>query len=369
MHLTIGQHEKFSMAKQAEVTRFLHPATLLNSTENSICKNLEHLIMYSKTNSTWQKHCAAWNALIDFYDTSDQNVAWPLDISKARQFVVWALHSKKLKPSTVKTYLSSIRLAHTMGEISCMNFAKDAIISMALTGAKNLGFLQNDVINSRPPMTLSVLQILGHKLACTEWKNVSKQVTWTACLISFFSSCRMGEIVSPSVSTYDPSTTLLWKHVTVTDLYATIFVPYTKVKGLMGHTIEIFPFNIDSCCPYSALKNLKNMLISTNCYSPDKPVFTFESGKFLTVSKLNEIMETLLGDMCYGNMKFSCHSFRAAIPSLISSYPDKTFTADIMDWGEWDTPTYKLYTKRDFGRKKFLFEKVCVLLNKSCDDK
>ena len=365
----LGQHEKYGMAKQAEVSRFLHPATLLNSPENSMCKNLEYLIMYSKTNSTWQKHCAAWNALTDFFEHLNQSVAWPLDINKARQFVIWALQSKKLKSNTVKTYLSSIRLAHTLGELSCSNFEKDAIIKMALCGAKNLSHLHNDVVHCRPPMSLSALKILGHRLACTDWKEMSVQVVWTACLVSFFSSCRMGEIVSPSVKSFDPKTTLLWKHVNLSDSHATIFVPYSKMKGLLGHTLEIFPFGTGNCCPFSALITLKNMLEKNDVYSSEKPVFTFESGKFLTVNKLNELLDELLGDLCHVNMKFSCHSFRAAIPTLISNYPDKSFTADIMDWGEWDSPTYKLYTKRDFGRKKFLFDKICTLLDNSCENK
>jgi len=362
IQLNVGNHEKFSMARQGEVSRHLHTTALLKSTGSFMCKNLEMLILYSKTNTTWSKHCSAWNALQEFSSYSNTDT-WPVDIHTARKFVVWALQHKHLKPDTVKAYLSSIKLAHTLGEIECKNFTTDGIIKMALTGARNINFLQNTAIRDRPPMTLSSLQILGHELAHTDWKVFSKQVVWTACLISFFTSCRMGELLSVNTNSYDKNTTLLWKHVNLWTDYATVYIPFTKVKGLQGHVIDIFSFKLDSCCPFSALKSLKNMSIENNSYCENKPVFSFESGKLLTVNKLNEILELLLRHVCIAGLKYSCHSFRAAIPTLISNFPDKSYTADIMDWGEWDTTSYRLYAKSDVGRKKFLFHKISNLFN------
>ena len=363
IYTVTGHYEKFSTDRQTEISRHLHTMTLLKTSGNYMCKNLETLIMYSKTNSTWQKHVAAWNTLTNFYEFSGQKETWPMDIYTARQFVVWALRERLLKPDTVKQYLSSIKLAHVLGEVDSVNFTQDSVIKMALTGAKNLNYLSNTVIRDRPPMTISSLKILGHELACTDWKTHSKQVTWTACLTSFFTSCRMGELLSEKTNSFDRNTILLWKHVNFWDDHVTIFVPYTKVKGLKGHMLEIFPSDIENCCPFSALMHLKNMAIECKIYNSETPVFSFESGKLLTVSKLNEILENLLKHLCKKELKYTCHSFRAAIPTIISNHPDKAYTADIKDWGEWDSPAYKLYAKNDFGRKKFLFRKVCNILN------
>lgn len=284
-----------------------------------------------------------------------------MDLSHARSFVIWMLNVKKLKPSTVKSYLSSTKLAHTLSNIVCDEFNKDDIIKMALKGAENISYLDNCKIKTRTPMSISSLLILGHQLNMTSWKAASKQLVWTACVISFFTSCRMGELLSPTESSYDDKTTLLWKHVTFMDNYATIFVPFTKTRGLQGHVLEIFEYEIDSCCPYWALKNLFEESKNQHNFNMEMPVFKFNSGKLLTTKKLNEILKDLMSTLG-SESNYSCHSFRAAIPSLISSHPDKSFVSDILEWGEWSSPCYNLYTKLDHDRRKYLFDKVTVLL-------
>lgn len=63
-----------------------------------------------------------------------------------------------------------------------------------------------------------------------------------------------------------------------------------------------------------------------------------------------------------GESKYSCHSFRAGIPSLLATYPDKSYVDDIKEWGEWDSSSYVLYTKLDHNRRKMLYNKVSSLL-------
>jgi len=287
-----------------------------------------------------------------------------MNLPDIRNFVVWSLQIKKLKTSTVKSYLSSIRLAHVLGELNCPNFSKDDIVKMALAGANNMELLSNSNTRIRPAMTINSLLIFGHKIAEVDWKPYSKQIVWTASLISFFTSCRMGELLPVNATSFDNSTTLLWKHVNFFDTHATIFIPYTKTKGLLGHALDVFMFKLDTCCPFSALLNLRNMAVTDGTYCKAKPVFSFSSGKNLTVSKMNSILEAMIGSLGEKETKFTCHSFRAAIPSLIAQNPDKSATAEIIDWGEWTSPSYNLYMKFTHERKKFIFDKISNLI---CD--
>ena len=327
---------------------------------------MSKLIIHSKTNSTWSKHCSAWKLYNDFTILSKIKPDWPVTICNARNFTVWALQVKKLKPSTVKSYLSSMKLAHSLKNLQCNDFVKDDIIKMALKGAENLNMLDESTTVNRAPMTMSLLQILGHRLTETNWVVFSKQVIWTVFLVSFFSSCRMGELVSETENTFDQKTTVLWKHITFFDDHACIFVPYTKTKGLLGHVLEIFSFPIKNCCPFSALKKLKLLATENNVYNTETPVFSLLSGKLVTKSKLNNILKDIFSDLCDGNFaKITGHSFRAAIPSLLSSHPDKNFVSDILDWGEWSSPAFGLYTKFDHNRRKILFKKITGLLCES----
>lgn len=172
-------------------------------------------------------------------------------------------------------YLSSVKLAHALGNLQCPDFVNDTIIKMILKEAENISNLNEVNTVQRPPMSLNSLRVLGHRLAITNWKVFSKQIIWTACTVSFFSSCRMGELLPVTETFFDPKTTLLWKHVNIFEDYIAIFVPYTKCKGLQGHVLEIFPFALESCCPFSAVKNLFSKAMEHNCYDSEKPVFTF----------------------------------------------------------------------------------------------
>ena len=334
---------------------------------NLLCNNMEKLVLHSKATNTWSKHCAAWSLFNEYCNKNFVSENWPANVKTVREFVAWALMERKLKPNTVKSYLYSIKLAHTLRDITCCDFNKDDIIKMMLMGAENLKSIECASKKDRPPMSISSLQIVGHRIAVTNWKDFSKQVIWTACVISFFSSCRMGELLAPHENSFDPKTTLLWKHVIFKENYATIFIPFSKTKKFSGRLLEIFEYeDIAACCPYNALCNLERMAKNSKILQLETPVFTFESGKFLTTAKLNKILKDLMSDVGQGKINYSCHSFRAAIPSLISSHPDKGFVSEILDWGEWETvDSSRLYTKLNHDRRKYLFNKVALLLKTS----
>ena len=69
----------------------------------------------------------------------------------------------------------------------------------------------------RIPLSLDLLTVLGHRINKLEWSEYSKQVVWTACLVSFLLSCRMGEMLSMSEKDFDPKTALIWGNVKMLD--------------------------------------------------------------------------------------------------------------------------------------------------------
>ncbi len=54
-----------------------------------------------------------------------------------RGYVNWALTSKKLRPDTVKVYLSDLKLAHKLKDEK-IEFENDFFINAMLKGAKNV---------------------------------------------------------------------------------------------------------------------------------------------------------------------------------------------------------------------------------------
>ena len=73
---------------------------------------------------------------------------------------------------------------------------------------------------------------------------------------------------------------------------------------------------------------------------------------------LNKKLKELLGDFCDDFHTFTGHSFRAAIPSLISSHPDKSTVSELKDWGSWESNSYRYYLKDVRENRKKLFSKI-----------
>ena len=100
-------------------------------------------------------------------------------------------------------------------------------------------------------MNIHLLKLFGNKIDSTKWDDLSKQIVWMASTISFYTSCRMGEIVSGSKDGFDPKTTVTWENVIFLDEgEAIVHVPYTKTTGLKGTILNVFPTK-NSTCPFT----------------------------------------------------------------------------------------------------------------------
>ena len=181
-------------------------------------------------------------------------------------------------------------------------------------------------------MNIDLLIVLGHRISKLQWNDFAKQVLWTACTTSFFSSCRMGEILSLVEKSFDPKTALLWENVNfLENKEILLYIPYSKTTGFKGKFIDIYPIQKSKLCPASALIRFKKMAEKEGVWEEGKPVFTFKSRKFLTKVKLNFWLSKLLFDFTDENHKITGHSFRAAIPSLLAAHPDISSVKEIQE--------------------------------------
>jgi len=96
--------------------------------------------------------------------------------------------------------------------------------------------------------------------------------------------------------------------------------------------------------------------------SENRPVFQFKTGVNLTTKTMNTILDNLLHDFNNEKQKISCHSFRAAIPSVIASHPDKVSKTEVQEWGKWRSESYKKYTKMDRDKDRIMFYKAVNML-------
>ena len=296
----------------------------------------------------------------DFSQTSPNIHNWPLSKNSIQEFITWAAVVRKLKSNTIKSYLSSLNLAHKFRDLSgenCVGFTA----KMLLRGIENLEFYVDISKESRKAMSLPLLKLIGHELAKADWTVDKKVTVWAACTTAFFGSFRLGEILSKSKNV-TPAETLLWSDMVFRDNSVTIHIRIPKNRCPSGEFVDIFEFKNHNCCPVAALKSLKKL--KTNPSS--SPVFFFSDFSPLTPLLLTNVIQSFLSPHIGQDAKFlSGHSFRSGIPSILSNCPDLANDEEIKLWGRWNSTSYKLYTRLHLEKKRAVFNKVVSVLNRT----
>jgi hypothetical protein len=339
-------------------------------TENCIIKDaaiesdLINLINLSMTKSTWAMHASAWNALKKFENYCGTKFSWPLSIEVIRSFAVYCVSNMNLRQSTAESYLSSVRLAHTLQGLECVNFEPDRMLNLIYAGATTLHSSRLSTVDRRRAMSLPLLLLMAHRIQSSEWCQYSKQVVWAAATTAFFGSLRMRELLCPNPKYTHDMSCLKWKDVKfVSDNDILLRIPFTKTKKLEGEYVDIFSFGHYDCCPVASLGNLKNQAENQGKYSPLNPVFMFKSGVCLTPTVFNRLLRELFSDVVDQNVStISMHSFRAGIPSAISAFPYKMYVSEVKEWGNWKGDSYLRYTRLPQSKKRCLFQKVSHVL-------
>jgi len=323
------------------------------------------LLYASLAKSTWQKYSSGWSALASFESELGSKVSWPMSVQEVRSFVVWCFFRRKLKPGSVKSYLSSIACLHRLKGLSPPP-SDDNVVSSLMTGAQNLLMAAGeDWPNKRRAMTMPLLKHLGHNLASSGWSPATVQTIWSACLVSFFGSTRMGEILAENSSQFDPSSTLTWSCIKFrSDGSILLFIRLPKTRTKEGEFVDLFPFPESNCCPVKALEEQLSSQKRLGFGRQNDPVFTLPNGSFLTMEKLNKSLKELLSDIVdFEKDEISCHSFRAAVPSALSRFPDLATSDDIQGWGRWSSSCYRTYTRLKIDQKRKIFEKITWALS------
>jgi integrase len=332
--------------------------------ESELSDNLEKLISLALADSTWKKYCTGWRAFIDFQNYSSEIFTWPLSIETMRKFTVWCLTVRKVSSGTVKSYFTSINLAHSFKNLKCTNFSEDKIINLALAGAKNLCDIEGIKKNVRRSMNIPTLLIISHRIATSDWDILSKQLFWAVCTLAFYTSVRLGEILSKCVDSFDKKSTLCWNNVKFLDRNEVLlFIPSTKTSKCKGEFLDVFPTS-DSTCPVNALRRLMAIQLEKNVFDMNKPVFIFSSGKCLTTRQLNQVLKDMLSDLYEpGLNQISCHSFRSALPTFLNTKPNLFTKVEIQQQGRWKSDSYQLYLKLHRDSRRELFNKIRTALN------
>jgi hypothetical protein len=344
----------------------LPPSAETVNTENTF-KKLWNL---SVAKSTWGKYNSGLNAFACFEADHCTSFPWPLTTGVFRAFATWCVGKRNLQPSTVRTYLSSLKFVHHMRGLPCDHLDKDKVMTIILRGAFNHFLMKKTVSSTRRVVTFPLLRVLGHRIARSQWDPLSKQVIWSAATTAFFASTRLGEILASEEQDFSPSSDLLWEDVIFTDTPGSesvlIRLKQPKSGEKEGEYVDLFPFLGYNCCPVRTLRELRAQQIEAGTYHPSLPVFRFKSGANLTPSHFNTVLADLLSDLCSpGSNTITCHSFRAGIPSTVSMFPELATSDLVKGWGRWKSECYTLYTRLQLHQRAGIFGQIATALRSS----
>jgi hypothetical protein len=358
---------KYSTGESSLLYSHLMDSALVQApgVDPALRRDMCKLIHASLAASTWARYESGWRAFLAYESHVGHPASWPLSKETIRSFVTYCITVKKLKPTSTKTYLSAIVHVHKMKGFVGYEIA-DSVVSSLLRGAENL-LMANPPARGpgRRVMTLQLLKILGHRLRSSGWSPATQQTVWAACTVAFFTSARMGELLAPAEGHFDRTATLTWACVQYRpdDSYL-LHVRLPKSCQKEGEFLDVFRFPGHGCCPVAALRRHAELRRQAGGGGLAEPVFTFSTGKYLTLEGLNRILRQLLdGVVDWSRDSITCHSFRAGVPSALTRFPALMSSDDVKGWGRWSSESYQRYTRLRVDQKRSIFEKIMRVLS------
>jgi hypothetical protein len=317
----------------------------------------------SLSRATWQKYSSGIKAFACFEAAQRTSYNWPISVETFRHFALWCYTERGLKHTSIKTFLAAVRFGHTLRGLSHDHLAHDSILATIMKGLKHES-LAYSPSPTRRVVTFKLLLTIGHKISGSSWDPLTKQVIWAACTVAFFGSVRLGEILASEENAFSPFSDLTWKDVLLTKSGSFLIrIKQPKSGEPEGEYVDLFPFRGYKCCPVKALKKLAELQKVAGVFDPDQPVFRIKSGAYLTMQKFNRILTGLLSDVCKpGVDSITCHSFRAGIPSLLSTFPELATSDMIKGWGRWHSECYSRYTRLQLPQREKIFSSIASAL-------
>jgi hypothetical protein len=269
----------------------------------------------------------------------------PLNSKQILIFIDWLARVRKLKATTISSYLSGVRQLHVMQNMDPPEF-RTGLVKLVLKGISNKDGIANRAgeFKGRLPITVSVMLLYQKLLTRLEYSAQDKAMIWAASTLAFAGAFRINELLCKRESAFDPDFELLTENVqfrpssTGRTIQVTLKCPKEN-KSNVATIVDVFQNN-GPLCPVRAMTEWGG-------HKPDNlglPLFRFADGTPLTGAKLNKILEQTLG--VYTNKtvgKFTTHSFRIGLASELGKMGCSD--EEIKEAGRWSSRAFERYVK------------------------
>ena len=359
--------EKYSTGRHTARLEVIKKAGLVDGVPGKMATEVAALLHASLARGTWQKYSSAWAAFDAYQTFTGKQFEWPLNHDTIRGFAAYLFSVRKLKTTSIRSYLSAMSCLHKLKGFT-NHHTDDDVLNAIMRGAENLQMADPPVKNNtRRVMTVALLRHLGHRLAESGWEREAVQTIWSAALVAFFGTARMGEILSNTEDWVDRTSAFTWSCVRYREERNSFLlqIKLAKMRSPEGEYIDLFTFDkIPGLCPVAALKKQHKLQLNMGKGGPSDPVFIYPSGNFVTTGAYNKALRVLLADVVdFERDSISCHSFRAGLPSLVAQHPELFTSDDIKKWGRWEGESFNKYTRLTDTPKEKIFQKIKSVIN------
>ncbi len=303
------------------------------------------------TTSTWNSYKTSWSAYFDFIKHRGIKVCLPASSHLLHSFAHYLYVWRNLKSSTIKSYLSGLKKLHELNYRSTHCF-DDPLLASYLTGIENYEALTDNNPFCRNVITFPILQLWGHVIFTSNLNEFDRTVLWTVSLIAWWLARRMGELVSVQGSTVDLIRALTWSKVKIRDSsHFTVLIVRPKVTDKaspVGQVLDLWAYPDDNrYCPIFFLNRLHDLYWSQGKGKDEDLIFQWSSGVPVTLAAINTYLANLLTPK-FNNpaVKFTCHSFRAGLPSMMATNPELFSEEDCRISGGWQSDVVRRYTRQ-----------------------
>ena len=136
----------------------------------------------------------------------------PFDTAKMLTLVGWMVQ-RGLKSRSMSSYISALRMYHiALGYNEPV--LREPMVKLILKGKENWDNVQKKLagVVGRLPVTTLIMRMIK-KIIKAEISGLRKLLIWAVCCIQWNGCFRVHDIISKTVSEFDPQTTLLWEDV------------------------------------------------------------------------------------------------------------------------------------------------------------
>lgn len=235
--------------------------------------------------------------------------------------------------SSIKVHMSAIAFYSAI-KGSAVDFTKYRKLYYLLRGIKRTQG-RSRRRKKRAPITPAILKLINLKLFNSGRCYEDKIMLWAALLTAFYGFLRVSEYTSARKTTYDPSTTLLFKDLAFkSDGSVSLFIKKSKTDPFRQGVMLRIAQNKSILCPVNALHHLSRV-------HPNKsgPLFTFSNGRFLSRRDIN----SLLIEATDGKMTISSHSLRIGAASTAAAVGCPKWLIQAL--GRWSSDCFRQYIR------------------------